>query len=96
MGASQPQEETNPASRSKSEQPPDPDLPETSAEIRIGKELVLATRPFARESVAEFTLEEEVSAKLVAAAAGAVSPRRAGHGAGIYHLSRFHARCDSA
>ena len=50
MGASQPQEETNPESRSKvPDQPRGPDLPEPSAGIRVGKELVLATRPFARE-----------------------------------------------
>jgi len=53
MGASQPGEAINKSGRSQhSNQEPDPGTSESSAGVRIGKELVQATRPFARESTA--------------------------------------------
>ena len=53
MGASQPEVEKSRAGRAlNSHQAQDPEQPEPSAGIRIGKELLLATLPFARESPA--------------------------------------------
>ena len=53
MGTSQPQPVIEETGRSQvPHQPQEPDLAEASAGIRIGKQLVLATRPFARESAA--------------------------------------------
>ena len=53
MGTSQAEEVINQTGRSQiPHQPQNPDLAEASAGIRIGKKLVLATRPFARESAA--------------------------------------------
>jgi len=53
MGASQPEEATNQKGRSQNpHRQQDPGMAEHSAGIRMGKELIQATRPFARESVA--------------------------------------------
>jgi omega-6 fatty acid desaturase (delta-12 desaturase) len=53
MGASQPEAAINRAGQTPDpDQQQDPGMPEHSAGIRIGKELVQATRPFAQESAA--------------------------------------------
>ena len=52
MGASQPGDATKQTVRLQNlNQQQDPGMPEQSAEVQIGKELLVATRPFANESV---------------------------------------------